>query len=175
MQRLRSRSIKGSARSTGRSWYAGGTGSSAKPRSSAKTRTSHTSLLLQVWHPVVRPVFSASGRYCSQSSRRPQTKHALGCSSIMSARMSRRRFFRASVSVLTTIASATGVVHEVGYPRKPSTSTTHSRHAPNGDKDECVHRCGMDMLCRNAHSRIVSPCLALTVFPSIVSFTLTHS
>ena len=36
-----------------------------------------------------------------------------------------------SVCVLTTMPSATGVVHEAGVPARPSISTRQSRHEPN--------------------------------------------
>ena len=45
--------------------------------------------------------------------------------------------------VCTTMPSATGVVHEIGRPRMPSTSTRHMRHMPTGFMRSCQQKRGM--------------------------------
>ena len=51
--------------------------------------------------------------------------------------------FTAGDCVVTTMPSATGVVHAGGRPRTPSISTRHMRHMPTGFIRSCQQKRGM--------------------------------
>src|SRR5690625_2163355 len=90
--------------------------------------------------------------------------------------MTPRRILRTlSVSVLTAIAGATGVVQEAGAPARPSTSTTHRRQEPKASTLSVAQSFGIWMPSLAAARITLVPGGTVTSKPSIVRVTLPGS
>ena len=68
--------------------------------------------------------------------------------------------------------ASTGVVHDAGVPRRPSISTRHRRHEPNGSSESVAHSLGTWMPASIAARITDVPAGALTSMPSIFSVTV---
>ena len=66
---------------------------------------------------------------------------------------------------------STGVVHEAGKPRRPSISTRHRRHEPNGSSESVAHSLGTFTPPSEAARMIDVPAGTVTISPSISSVT----
>ena len=67
---------------------------------------------------------------------------------------------------------AAGVVHEAGVPLRPSISTRHSRHEPNGSRLSVAHSLGTSTPASAAARMTDVPSGTITVWPSMVTSTV---
>jgi len=74
--------------------------------------------------------------------------------------------------VVTTMPSATSVVHDAGRPLAPSISTRHSRQEPKGSSMSLAQTLGMLMPASAAARMTMVPSGTVTVLPSTVSCTV---
>ena len=112
---------------------------SAIPTRSTTCCSSQSSSLGQLRQPVETPALRIVLRLRRQSSASPHSRQLDGCSERISRRISLRISRRATVSVVTSMPSATSVLQASGYPRAPSISTVHRRQPPNGESSLCEH------------------------------------
>src|SRR5262245_21228592 len=75
-------------------------------------------------------------------------------------------------SVQTFMPGSTGVVHDAGYPRRPSISTRHNRQDPNGSRLTVAHSLGHCMPAVAAASMTELPSGTLTGTPLISRETI---
>ena len=76
------------------------------------------------------------------------------------------------VWVCTTMPGSTGVVHDAGVPLRPSISTRHSRHEPNGSSESVAHNLGTDRPASEAARMTDVPAGTVTVTPSMSTDTI---
>ena len=74
--------------------------------------------------------------------------------------------------VVTSMPSATSVVHEAGRPLAPSISTRHRRQEPKGSSMSLAQSFGMLMPASAAARMTVVPSGTVTGLPSMVSRTI---
>jgi hypothetical protein len=83
----------------------------------------------------------------------------------------RRKRSSFGVCVLTVMPGEHGVVHEAGVPLRPSISTKHKRHEPNGSSESVAHNFGTSTPA-SAAARMTEVPSATEIFtPSIVTST----
>jgi len=73
--------------------------------------------------------------------------------------------------VRTFMPCSAGVVHDAGYPLRPSISTRHNRHEPNGSRLSVAHSLGTFTPPSAAARMIDVPAATVTCMPSISSVT----
>ena len=74
--------------------------------------------------------------------------------------------------VMTCMPGAAGVVHDAGVPLRPSISTRHRRHDPNGSRLSVAHSFGMSIPAIAAARMTDVPSGTSTVSPSMVTSTV---
>ncbi len=74
--------------------------------------------------------------------------------------------------VVTTMSGMQGVVHEAGVPLRPSISTRHRRHEPNGSRRSVAHSLGTSTPASAAARMTDVPSGTATCWPSMVSATV---
>src|SRR5712692_9152519 len=71
-----------------------------------------------------------------------QVRQSSGWSEMYNSIMPFRMSASFGVWVLTFMPGSHGVVHDAGYPLRPSISTRHKRHEPNGSRLSVAHSLG---------------------------------
>ena len=74
--------------------------------------------------------------------------------------------------VCTFMPASSGVVHEAGVPLRPSISTRHRRHEPNGSRLSVAHSFGTFTPSSCAARMIEVPAGTVTLRPSISAVTI---